>query len=91
VTSIVPCVKELAIDSSQFVRAALAAVVMELAPLMGKQPTIDHLLPIFLSLLKDAFPDVRLNVISKLDQVRIRSCTSWDASMAPDDGQQGTR
>jgi len=27
------------------------------------------LLPIFLDLLKDDFPDVRLNVISKLDQV----------------------
>ena len=62
--------KELANDSSQFVRAALAGVVMELAPQLGKQPTIDHLLPVFLALLKDPFPDVRLNVISKLDQVR---------------------
>lgn len=61
--------KELANDSSQFVRAALAGVVMELAPQLGKQPTIEHLLPVFLALLKDPFPDVRLNVISKLDQV----------------------
>ena len=30
--------------------------------------TIAHLLPIFLFLLKDDFPDVRLNIISKLDQ-----------------------
>jgi hypothetical protein len=52
------------------VRAALAGVVMELAPQLGKQPTIDHLLPVFLALLKDPFPDVRLNVISKLDQAR---------------------
>lgn len=50
-------------------RAALAAVVMELAPQLGKQPTIEHLVPVFLSLLKDPNPDVRLNVISKLDQV----------------------
>jgi serine/threonine-protein phosphatase 2A regulatory subunit A len=69
---VVPCVKELANDSSQFVRAALAGVVMELAPQLGKQPTIEHLLPVFLALLKDPFPDVRLNVISKLDQVRRR-------------------
>lgn len=62
--------KELANDSSQFVRAALAGVVMELAPQLGKQPTIEHLLPVFLALLKDPFPDVRLNVISKLDQAR---------------------
>ena len=66
---ILPCVGELAQDSSQYVRAALAAVVMELAPVLGKQPTIENLVPIFLTLLKDAFPDVRLNVISKLDQV----------------------
>jgi serine/threonine-protein phosphatase 2A regulatory subunit A len=56
-------------DSSQYVRAALASVVMELAPVMGKQHTIDHLVPVFLTLLKDQYPDVRLNVISKLDQV----------------------
>uniref|UniRef100_A0A0A9DTX7 Pco067871 n=1 Tax=Arundo donax TaxID=35708 RepID=A0A0A9DTX7_ARUDO len=31
--------------------------------------TIEQLLPIFLSLLKDEFPDVRLNIISKFDQV----------------------
>jgi serine/threonine-protein phosphatase 2A regulatory subunit A len=67
---IVPRVKELANDSSQFVRAALAGVVMELAPQLGKQPTIEHLVPVFLNLLRDPYPDVRLNVISKLDQVR---------------------
>lgn len=42
---------------------------MELAPKLGKQPTITHLLPVFLSLLKDMYPDVRLNVFSNLDQV----------------------
>lgn len=42
---------------------------MEVAPLLGKQATIQHLLPIFLQLLKDKNPDVRLNVISKLDHV----------------------
>jgi len=30
---------------------------------------MEMLLPIFLDLLKDDFPDVRLNIISKLDQV----------------------
>ena len=43
-------------------------VVMELAPVLGKAATIENLLPVFLSLLKDEFPDVRLNIISKLDQ-----------------------
>uniref|UniRef100_A0A6N2LFU2 Uncharacterized protein n=1 Tax=Salix viminalis TaxID=40686 RepID=A0A6N2LFU2_SALVM len=35
----------------------------------GLDATIEQLLPIFLSLLKDEFPDVRLYIISKLDQV----------------------
>lgn len=51
-------------------RSALASVVMELAPVLGKDATIEHLLPVFLSLLKDDFPDVRLNIISKLEQAR---------------------
>jgi serine/threonine-protein phosphatase 2A regulatory subunit A len=67
---VLPCVKVLAADSSQYVRSALAGVVMELAPTLGKAATIEHLLPVFLSLLKDDIPDVRLNIISKLDQVR---------------------
>jgi serine/threonine-protein phosphatase 2A regulatory subunit A len=31
--------------------------------------TISHLLPMFLQMLKDEFPDVRLNIISKLELV----------------------
>ena len=53
----------------RYVRSALASVVMELAPVLGKAATIEHLLPVFLALLKDDFPDVRLNIISKLEQV----------------------
>ncbi|KAI8027447.1 hypothetical protein LOK49_LG02G03958 [Camellia lanceoleosa] len=49
--------------------SALASVMMGMAPILGKDATIEQLLPIFLSLLKDEFPDVRLNIISKLDQV----------------------
>ena len=73
-SALLPCVKELAADGSQYVRSALASVIMELAPILQKPATIEHLLPIFLSLLKDEFPEVRLNIIGKLDQV----CgTSW--------------
>ncbi|KAF8647457.1 hypothetical protein HU200_065368 [Digitaria exilis] len=61
--------QELSSDSSQHVRSALASVIMGMAPVLGKDATIEQLLPIFLSLLKDEFPDVRLNIISKLDQV----------------------
>lgn len=37
----------------------------------GKAATIEHLLPVFLALLKDDYPDVRLNIISKLEQVSL--------------------
>lgn len=75
ISIILPCIKDLASDTSQYVRCSLASVVMELAPQLGKAATIEHLLPVFLSLLKDDFPDVRLNIISKLDQVRLAHCT----------------
>ncbi|GLT34479.1 hypothetical protein SLA2020_089890 [Shorea laevis] len=75
---ILPCVKELSSDSSQHVRSALASVIMGMASVLARNmilyhgifdATIEQLLPIFLSLLKDEFPDVCLNIISKLDQV----------------------
>ena len=61
--------RDLCQDTSQHVRAALANQISGLAPLLGKDSTIEHLLPLFLHLLKDEFPEVRLNIISKLDQV----------------------
>jgi serine/threonine-protein phosphatase 2A regulatory subunit A len=66
---LLPCVRELSTDTSQHVRAALATQISGLAPLLGKEATIESLLPLFLQLLKDEFPDVRLNIISKLEQV----------------------
>ena len=66
---ILPAVKDLVTDQSQHVRAALASVIMGLAPILGKQQTIEYLVDLFLQLLKDEFPEVRLNIISKLDAV----------------------
>ncbi len=37
ISALLPCVKELSTDGSQFVRTALAGVVMELAPLLVRQ------------------------------------------------------
>ncbi|KAI9608837.1 hypothetical protein H4Q26_005026 [Puccinia striiformis f. sp. tritici PST-130] len=48
------CVRELASDTSQYVRAALGTQVADWPPFL---------------LLKDEFADVRLNIISKLEQV----------------------
>eukprot|EP00592_Proboscia_alata_P011276 CAMPEP_0194385826 /NCGR_PEP_ID=MMETSP0174-20130528/82716_1 /TAXON_ID=216777 /ORGANISM="Proboscia alata, Strain PI-D3" /LENGTH=851 /DNA_ID=CAMNT_0039174349 /DNA_START=108 /DNA_END=2663 /DNA_ORIENTATION=- len=53
-------------DESEHVRAALAMVATELAPILGKDSTISFLLPPLLLLLRDASSEVRLNLISSL-------------------------
>ncbi|KAF5779790.1 putative armadillo-like helical protein [Helianthus annuus] len=67
-----PTKYELSSDSSQHVRSALASVIMGMAPVLGKDSTIDQLLHMFLSLQKDEFPDVRLNIITEDRHWRVR-------------------
>ena len=43
-------------------QSALASVIMGLSPILGKNNTIEHLLPLFLSQLKDECPDVSINI-----------------------------
>jgi serine/threonine-protein phosphatase 2A regulatory subunit A len=66
---IMTSVEDLVSDPSQHVRAALGTQISGLAPILGKEETISHLLPMFLQMLKDEFPDVRLHIISKLELV----------------------
>uniref|UniRef100_A0A8C9A7T0 Protein phosphatase 2 scaffold subunit Abeta n=1 Tax=Prolemur simus TaxID=1328070 RepID=A0A8C9A7T0_PROSS len=56
-------------DTNQHVKSALASVIMGLSTILGKENTIEHLLPLFLAQLKDECPEVRLNIISNLDCV----------------------
>lgn len=69
IRDILPPIQDLVNDSSQHVRAALASNIMGLAPELGVEVTVQHLVEIVLTLLKDPYPDVRLNVIAKLDKV----------------------
>ena len=66
---VLPFLERLAEDPSEHVRAALASVVLGLAPVLGTEGTISSLLPLFLRLLKDSVPQVRLNLICKLEAV----------------------
>mmetsp|Transcript_2576 Transcript_2576/g.6217 ORF Transcript_2576/g.6217 Transcript_2576/m.6217 type:complete len:605 (-) Transcript_2576:274-2088(-) len=68
-SQLLPCVQELCADASQHVRAAIASVIMGLAPVLGKAHTISSLLPLVLVLLRDEYPEVRLNVIARLHAV----------------------
>jgi serine/threonine-protein phosphatase 2A regulatory subunit A len=62
-------VKILTEDDSENVRAALAMVATDLAPLLGKEATIEDLIPQVLLLLRDMTSEVRLNVISSLESL----------------------
>lgn len=53
-------------DDSVNVRAALAMVATELAPLLGRDASVSNLLPPMLLLLRDSSSEVRLNIISSL-------------------------
>ena len=64
-----PVVKDMVSDPNQHVKTALASTVMGLAPILGSELTMDHLLPIYLTLLRDETAEVRLNIISSLDKV----------------------
>uniref|UniRef100_A0A8C4LKS8 Phosphatase PP2A regulatory subunit A/Splicing factor 3B subunit 1-like HEAT repeat domain-containing protein n=1 Tax=Equus asinus asinus TaxID=83772 RepID=A0A8C4LKS8_EQUAS len=66
---ILPYRKELVCDTNQYVKSALASVIMGLSTILGKENTIEHLLPLFLAQLKDECPEVCLNIISNLDCV----------------------
>ncbi|CAH8619859.1 unnamed protein product [Schistosoma rodhaini] len=66
---LLPAIKSLTNESNTHVKSSLASAILGLAPLIGKNLTIEHLLPIFLAQLNDDNPEVRLNVISNLEQV----------------------
>lgn len=53
-------------DDSEHVRAALAMVATGLAPVLGRDATIMHLVPPVLLMIRDAASEVRLNLISSL-------------------------
>ena len=73
VEKIMPVVKELPSDVSHHVKIALAEVITGMGPLLGEPNTRTHLLPLFLTLLRDDTPEARLNIISSLDKVRVYS------------------
>ena len=62
----VPRIQDLCADESDHVRVAIAGVCMGLCPVLGKEHTEKYLAPLFDQLLKDANPDVRLEIVSKL-------------------------
>ena len=82
VTKIIPNIKPISNDNIQHTRckiiidflsnlpiAALAGSLLQLCPLIGKKHTNDHILSIFLLLLRDEYSEVRVNLFKNLDDI----------------------
>ena len=79
-------IKDLVADPNPQVRAAFGENLSGLAPILGKDATIEQLLPMFLQMLKDDDSKVRLNIISRLELVNAGNlgdvhkadCSDWN-------------
>jgi serine/threonine-protein phosphatase 2A regulatory subunit A len=60
---IIPTAQKLAIDSSEFVRSFFALEVNKLAPLLGRDETVQYLLPLLLTLLRDSNSEVIVSYV----------------------------
>eukprot|EP00762_Andalucia_godoyi_P006544 ANDGO_05066.mRNA.1 Serine/threonine-protein phosphatase 2A 65 kDa regulatory subunit A beta isoform len=67
---VLPACRELVVDPSQHVRAALAGSLPIIAPVLGRALSLEHLFPLIMALLRDDFHEVRLNLLSKLDAIQ---------------------
>ena len=67
-----------------FYSAALASSLLQLCPLIGKKYTNEHILSIFLLLLRDEFSDVRLALFKNLDEItKVIDIDSLSQSLFP--------
>ena len=61
--------KKLQTDTFQYVRSALAENLLSICPIIEKPATNEHILPLFLALLRDESSDVRLNLFKRLEDL----------------------
>jgi serine/threonine-protein phosphatase 2A regulatory subunit A len=69
VQNILTTFKALSTDQLVYVRSALAENLLAVCPYIGKANTNDIIIPIFLTLLKDESPEVRLSLFKKLEDL----------------------
>lgn len=70
---VLPAIEKLTLpkEQSQHVRASLAGSLLGLTPIFGQQVTVEYLTKIFLQLITDDSPDVRLKLICTLSEMDI--------------------
>ncbi|KAM3171941.1 hypothetical protein ACTXT7_015574, partial [Hymenolepis weldensis] len=78
--ALLPIIREMVTEQNMQVKTALAGVIMALAPLLGKEHTTEHLLPMFLIQLKDENPDIRRAVVIVNKWLMVLSRISFVAS-----------
>jgi len=66
---VIPALEALTNDPGEGVREALAGQIAKMAPKVGTDNTVAHLLPLFLDMLRDEDSEVRLRIISNLDVI----------------------
>ncbi len=66
-------------DPSDHVRQGLASVMNDMSPVLGRENTINHLLPMLLTLLRDTNPEVRASSGSGRGEgaVVLRGVVAW--------------
>lgn len=69
INSIIPSLNKLKTDQFTYVRQALAENLLSICKIIEKGPTNEHILPIFLTLLRDETSDVRLNLFKRLEEL----------------------
>jgi len=69
IMKIIPNLKDLENDSFTYVRSALAENILSICPIIERGPTNEHVLPIFLNLLRDENSEVRLNLFKRLEDL----------------------
>lgn len=69
IQTIIPSLVKLQTDQFVYVRQALAENLLSICPIIEKGPTNEHVLPIFLALLRDESSDVRLNLFKRLEDL----------------------
>jgi len=67
IQTVIPSLNKLQTDQFTYVRQALAENILSICPIIEKGPTNEHILPIFLALLRDESSDVRLNLFKRLE------------------------
>lgn len=84
VNQVIPLLKTFTNSPDIFVRSALAGTILHLCNLVGRRATEDVIVPVFLTLVKDESPDVRLALFKNLGALNsVLPLDSLNSSILP--------